>query len=174
MKTLIIGKRVKQRIKLDNDIFEKVKNFNFIIANDRISIQFESHEQSLKNYIMSINYKDKNKKYVKFKNDVYDFQKDNLYIVEISDVRNPKPENYDVEYKGISINKRKKRFVVYCFAIKYYKSKKVLLKCDSVVEAAQKYNAICDFIEIAGYRNDVEKYELTPYEKEKVKKKLEL
>jgi len=172
MKTLIISKLIGQRIKLDNDTYNEIKDFDLIISNDKIIIQFENHQQLLKNYIMKI--ENKNKNYAKFKNDIFDFQRDNLYIVTASSVRDQKPQSYDVEYKGVATHNRKDRYTKYYIAVKNYKSNKVYLKCNSVYESAQKYNAICDLIGVAGYRNDVEKYELSQDEKEKVKKKLEL
>jgi len=165
MKYINIGVTRTAKIKVDDDIFEIYKNEKFYIVHDQAVVVIDGKKKNLTNLIMGINGGGGDKNIVRFKKDIgIDFTRNNLYL-ESKTERNYKrgPEIYGKEFKGTHLWRG------YHSACAYHKGIKFQVATKSEIESARKYNAMCDYFNNDGYRNDVPKIRLTASEKEYIK-----
>jgi len=166
MKELEAGRIRKEIIIVDDDFNIDVSTVLFHVQGLTI-LKIENGKKKyhrLKNLVMKN--EDIYKTKYKHKNgNKFDFRRENLTTgISINNI----PQMYQKKYMGIAITNRELSHGGYYLAVKNHKNKRYNLMAKNEYEAAQKYNAICDYLEIDCYRNKVEKIELTKKEIKKL------
>jgi hypothetical protein len=146
---------------VDPDIYDALKNKTIREGNfSRFYVVDENKKRiSLFNYIFKTG---SNERYLFKNNNRYDLRRDNVVVCDCSTAYRHRPPLCGKKYKGITYSKK-----IECWYCKVSLDNGGVkkLRCDSEYHAAQVYNALLDYLNLQGYRNEVEPIELTDAQK---------